>query len=133
MPSGFQQAEELRSVAERVCRKWRADLPLVNIADIDLVWNNRASSPGYYAKIRIVPGFFIALGVKPILIEFWKHGWEIASAGKRHFIICHELFHIVKKEDGSYKLKPHDLEDFRELIRKAGIDFEHCEEQFSQL
>lgn len=133
MALDFQSAEELRSVTEKVYRKWRTDLPLVNVADVALVWNKKQSNPGYYAKIRIVPDFFVALGMKPLLIEFWKHGWEVSGAGKRHFIILHELTHILKRPNGTYKLKPHDVEDFRELVRKTGLDYEHCEENFAQL
>ena len=38
-------------------------------------------------------------------------------------MLQHELLHIGQSEKGTFIVKPHDVEDFREIIDEYGLDW----------
>ena len=62
---------------------------------------------------------------KDFVVEVWEPFWFHASPEQKEALIYHELLHITCEEDdytGEIKwgLKPHDTEEFIEVIRKYG-------------
>lgn len=46
--------------------------------------------------------------------------WEDATAAKQAALIDHELCHCTFDDDGNPALRPHDLEEFAEIIERHG-------------
>jgi predicted metallopeptidase len=62
-----------------------------------------------------------------------KEYWDDASESSRLYTILHELMHIPNEgfnpESKSYrKLRDHDVQDFRHLLKTYGIDQENANE-----
>jgi predicted metallopeptidase len=62
------------------------------------------------------------------IIEISKEYWELLSEKSKYLLLLHELKHILvkyneSKDEYSFNLRRHDLEDFREIVKKHGVDW----------
>lgn len=84
-------------------------------------------------KIGPIPErYAIFLQEYDYFLEVHRESWLAADEGKRLYIILHELYHIplegFNPESKLYKKTvPHDLEDFKDLVREYGVDLENAE------
>lgn len=46
--------------------------------------------------------------------------WDDSKPERRRIMVDHELSHCGKNEDGSPKMKPHDLEEFATIVKRYG-------------
>jgi hypothetical protein len=62
-----------------------------------------------------------------IIIEVSGDVWELLDDEQKHILIEHELMHLylTENDDGvlSIKLAQHDLQDFKKIISKHGIEW----------
>lgn len=59
-------------------------------------------------------------------ITIYEPNVERFTDEQMRILIFHELLHVVITKDGneeSYSVKPHDVEDFREIIERFGLDW----------
>jgi len=127
-------APELKEVVVQLLNsKFKEELDEIAIKDIGLVWNISETPPHYQAKICLVPEYVQVLGFFPLVIIVWKEGYDKSGLGKRNLLLFHELMHIKKRDNGTYCLKRHDIEDFRSILKKVGVDWEKAEQEFSNL
>lgn len=58
------------------------------------------------------------------LMTIWKDGWEELSEKQRAAVCDHELCHfeieIDDKGNETYKIKPHDIEEFNKVLQRHG-------------
>lgn len=62
------------------------------------------------------------------LIQMSGETWDMLDEETRKILMYHELLHIkavfkAKKQEWKYKIRKHDFEDFREIIKEHGIDW----------
>lgn len=61
------------------------------------------------------------------IIEISKEIWDLLSETSRKLLVLHECMHIkvTYKKDGEpiYSTRPHDIEDFSELVQKYGVNW----------
>lgn len=61
------------------------------------------------------------------LIQMSEQLWDQLNQQQRYLLTLHELLHIdvVYKKDGSvsYNIKDHDIQDFKQIITKYGVDW----------
>lgn len=63
----------------------------------------------------------------------WQGAWEGLSSAVKHLIILHELFHIIPGKKKKYQLVRHDVEDWKEVLSQAGLNWEKPEFVFELL
>ncbi|HPD15830.1 MAG TPA: putative metallopeptidase [Planctomycetota bacterium] len=52
-----------------------------------------------------------------------KDLWDTLSVDKRRAIVDHELCHFDLDGEGGFLLRPHDLEDFVEVVQRHGLQW----------
>ena len=57
------------------------------------------------------------------IITIFEPNVEGFSEDQLRILLLHELMHVGVKEDGSFYVKPHDIEDFNYIIKKFGADW----------
>lgn len=61
------------------------------------------------------------------IIEISKEIWDLISQKSKELLILHQVMHIKitynKQGNPSYSLRPHDVQDFVELIEKYGVNW----------
>jgi len=118
--------ELIRKVVEEV-----EDLSYLKdrVDEIFPVWMDGGKHLNYFAKIRIISGAWTALCAyfncefKYMLIVNGEHFGALNEVGKKR-VIEHELRHIPYDSEKK-GLERHNVEDFKEMLRKYGLDYVH--------
>ena len=82
------------------------------------------------AKIGPIPQrFAIFIEDYDYLLEINQESWLSSSESERLYTVLHELLHVpaegFDKESKHYKkTNPHDLQDFKELVTRFGVEQE---------
>ena len=99
----------------------------INADDIVLVFKECADSR-WFGQTRLIKGVWKVVTDKAVLLSLWKNAWDSKSDSWRALLIYHELLHLgVDDVNGGYKIIKHDIEDFAEVIRTYGIDWENSD------
>lgn len=67
-------------------------------------------------------------------ITVFEPNVEGLTEGQLRILIYHELLHVgIEAKDGkeTYRIVPHDVEDFREIVEKFGLGWSDCGERES--
>jgi predicted metallopeptidase len=90
-------------------------------------WKTQRSQR-YWAKICRISGIFKAL-IKSLdvdakfIIQIPTSSWEQLTDIQRQWVLFHELMHInFDPEKQKYKLIQHNIQDFRVILNKIGLD-----------
>ena len=61
------------------------------------------------------------------IISIFKETWDIMAEEQRKALLDHEMTHMFVGEDKEgnpvYKIVPHDIEDFAEILNRYGVDW----------
>lgn len=97
----------------------RLGLALIRLEDIQFV-RIQGKESKKYADIRKI-GYPAKLFTNKIFLISFYDIFDELPIEKKKIVIAHELMHIDMVND---KLKKHDVEDFRDIIRVYGLDWE---------
>lgn len=97
-----------------------------DIEDFYFLWNTGEKSR-CKASISLTPKYLVACGAKPLCITVFKKFWDSADTSTRKLLLVHELMHIIINKAGEYKLRQHDVQDFHDILKTAGLDWENVD------
>ncbi len=126
MPEAYEESEELRLIAQKLIRGNAEFACLADgcrIAYQICLKRKMGKGKVVYADAEKVKDKLKALLPYDFIITFYADGIVLNDAIKER-LMYHELCHIgFDKETGRYWIIPHDLEDFRNIIEKWGVDW----------
>lgn len=76
-----------------------------------------------YADTERVKDKYKAFMPYDFVITFYWPNCENLTNDKLEKLMYHELLHVGFAGEGSYSIIPHDIEDFRDVVDKWGIDW----------
>jgi hypothetical protein len=131
----YAPASTLAPIVVNLLAKFGENELEVNPADalkIDLLWfNPKKALPNWVAKTIKTPSYYVALGMKPLVIVCLLPAFNEYSPDVIKAVLFHELKHITFDDAGYYKLRDHDIKDFKFLVEKIGLNYEKASEMFS--
>ncbi len=77
-----------------------------------------------FADCRKVQEVFKAYLPFDFIITFYERNTGFLNENQQKILMLHELRHITMGEKG-LKLRPHDIEDFSDILDKYGLDWNH--------
>lgn len=111
----------------------RANPSLEHLRDADVTicflssdLEKRSKRKTVYAECERVPDKYKWAVPCDFTITVFEPNVERFTADQMAILLCHELMHIGVDVDGNertYYLAPHDIEDFREIIERYGMDW----------
>ena len=131
----YEEMAELKDVVELLKKSDAFSERLEKVQPDSILYSNFSKKQST-AKGRIGPipnRFAIFLKDHEYFLEVHKESWAAASEGLRLYIILHELWHVpaegFDKESSEYrKVIKHDIEDFKILVSKFGVNLEKAED-----
>lgn len=126
----YSASNEYREMAERVIEE-HEDLHWLKMADvrIDFISSTKMKkSKGKFilGECQLVKEIYKVYVPYDFLIIIYEPNVEGLSYEQLEIVMYHELLHVnVKDTDGEpqYDVNPHDIEDFRKVIDKYGLDW----------
>ncbi len=117
--------EKLKELAQEVAFKHNIDIEDTNI-EFALVFPE--VSKNVAGRCRLVYNEYTLMTDVNYLITFSGELWGRLTDTQKELLVAHELMHILKVTDdeGNFKrfgICKHDVEDFRYLITKFGVDW----------
>lgn len=76
-----------------------------------------------YADIRKVPGIFKTWLRYDFVICFYEPNTMLMDEHQLEILMEHELRHIGITDNGDLVIESHDIEDFRAIVDKFGLDW----------
>lgn len=110
---------EIESLAKKVIEKDVLGLGSIDVKDLQFV-RVVGKDAKKYADIRKI-GYPANLFTGKIFLISFYDIFEALPIEKKEIVVVHELMHIDTAND---KIKKHDIEDFRDIIKTYGIDWE---------
>lgn len=112
---------------EEVCKKVLAEHPELeaNRCKIGYIESDKQKKNGnkiVYADCTKVTDKVRTLADYDFIITFYRDS-ETMNPKAKEVLAWHELKHAGCDEDGTTRVIPHDLEDFKEIIDKYGTDW----------
>ena len=123
--ASYSKAEDVRAIAENgVIPEWHKHLQNISITYLfdsdDMV---KAGRP-LMAKVKSAGPIEEYLSGSEFIVIVNKNIWEELTKDQRIALVDHELCHIQmvvnKSGDISFKIVPHDLEEFNDVVRRHG-------------
>lgn len=149
----FIRAPELEELADDVIASFDEFEPIQTAIREGLrltyVWETKPFDPSKdelqphtIAKVTKASPLWKALAETELVIQFRQAFWAAFSDDQRRAVVHHELTHIEVDEGLKISLRKHDVEDFRQTIRrfgpilpgraalvKAALDWQHEQER----
>jgi hypothetical protein len=118
----------------RVMNAWPDRFIHINRPDLHLIFKDAPKSI-WGAKTNVTNGLYRALTKKKLIIQIWKQGWALDKEVDRALIIFRELSRIDlnDKDKSEYRLIKPDLNDFKFLLEKIGLNHENKDAFFSKI
>ena len=116
----------------KILKKFPDKFSHIKQDDIVLIFKESDDSK-WFGQTRLIKGIWKVITDKCILISLWKNAWDAKPESWRALLIYHELLHIGVNDDRDYQLIKHDIEDFAEVIKKYGLDWENSDGFFEEL
>lgn len=123
------QSEELRKLGEKLIQKHKefedirdAEVRIGYCVSDDARIRDGKAVLGECTKVKPLYQAFIPYD---FLITFFEPNIEELSKKQKEILMMHELLHIGISTVGelTYRIVPHDVEDFREIIERYGLDW----------
>lgn len=76
-----------------------------------------------FGECRKVPAWAAPFIPYDFLIIIYEVNIMLFTPEQIKMLLHHELLHIEQSEKGTFRVKPHDVEDIREIIDKYGLDW----------
>lgn len=124
--------EEYAEIAQEVIDS-HDDLNWLKVADVRIDYisclkQKKASGMDVFGECRLVKDIEKLYCPYDFLIIIYEKAIEHFSLDQLKILIYHELLHIdVDDKDGEpkYSVNPHDVQDFRAVIDKYGLEWAH--------
>ena len=113
-------APEYKDIANKIIDKFPVAFSQIEWDKV-LFLRDKTSSPKKYADIRNVGSPWNFLTSYKYIITFYEPKMIALNDAQKVMVVFHELLHI---DDDFTKLRKHNIEDFRELISKYGINWD---------
>ena len=100
----------------------------VNIVFLGSDYEKKSQGRTVFGECEKIPGKYRWAIDYDMAIIVYESNVERFTSEQLRILLLHELMHVGVKEDGNeetYYVKPHDIEDFRAIIDKYGMDW--CE------
>lgn len=127
---GIREAEpsrKLRLLADKIINK-RQELSFIHEWGIKVGYivsqERKRGEKIIYADCRKVHDVFKAYLPFDFIITFYEQNTSFLNENQQKVLMLHELRHITVGKKGP-KLKPHDIEDFSDILDKYGLDWNH--------
>lgn len=98
----------------------------VNIVFLGSDYEKKSNGRTVFGECEKIPGKYRWAIDYDMAIIVYEPNVERFSSKQFKILLLHELMHIGVKEDGNeetYYVVPHDIEDFRAIIDKYGMDW----------
>ena len=83
----------------------------------------------FSAKIAKIPSYMAPfLPNKKLILILNATEWDLMSKARRVAVLFHEFMHIVCDDEKGYKIAKHDVQEFKEMIDKVGMNYERADE-----
>ncbi|MNC00864.1 hypothetical protein D3C81_760850 [compost metagenome] len=107
-------------IAEKLVDKFQVAFSHIELDKV-LFLSENEKTPKKYADVRNVgyPWNFIT-EYKYIMV-FYENNTQPMTDSQRHMLVYHELLHI---DESFEKVKKHDIEDFRVLVGRFGVNWD---------
>lgn len=107
-------------IADRLIAKFPVSFGHIDISKV-LFLSETEKTPKKYADTRRVAYPYGFLTEYKFIITFYENNIKAMNDAQRHMLVYHELLHI----DADFnKIRKHDVEDFRELVSKYGVNWD---------
>lgn len=122
----FEISTELKALADKVIAKYSRFKPIIDSGcRIAYQYADKEKKSGdrtVYADTTKVSDKLKAIAPYDFLITFYKPSCAMLSEEKMETLMRHELDH-VGVEDGKFRIVPHDVEDFEEILKEQGMNW----------
>jgi predicted metallopeptidase len=116
--------EEMRQLGEKVIDKFKG-LHFIRDYEIRIgyvrSYENKGGRRIKYADCRRVLGAYMAYLPYDYIITFYDNNTSTLTANQRKVLMLHELKHIEITPQGGLGIRPHEVEDFVEILEEYGI------------
>lgn len=123
----YEPSERLSKIATKVIRDCdrlkHLDDPRCRIAYQTSDQAKKSGNKIIYADTERVKGKYKALMPYDFVITFYWPNCENLTEEKLEKLMYHELRHVGFDGDCKFTIIPHDVEDFRDVIDRWGIDW----------
>lgn len=113
-------ASEYKDIADKLIDKFPVAFSHIELDKV-LFLRETQKSPKKYADIRNVGTPWSFITAYKYIITFYEPKMITLNEAQQVMVVFHELLHI---DDDFEKLRKHNIEDFRELITKYGINWD---------
>lgn len=86
-------------------------------------FKKQANGKIVFGECRKVPAWAAPFIPYDFLITVYEVNCMLFTDEQIRILLQHELMHIGQSEKGTFIVKPHDVEDFREIIDDYGLDW----------
>lgn len=136
MPVTFRPAPAVERIAEKLIRNHHTDLTDVEIRYVFRSATAKTNGKAVWGKARKMSGLTAYLAHDPVeapggdddffVVEISEPVWTILDDAQRTALVDHELCHCTteideKTDELKLKLRPHDLEEFRQIVERHGL------------
>jgi predicted metallopeptidase len=108
---------EYKDIAEKLQQKFPVNFDYLDFDKILFLVETEKVPKGKYAECRKVMAPYNFLTEYKFIITFYEGNMIGLTEAQKVMVVFHELFHI---DTDFEKIRKHDIEDFREVIMKAG-------------
>lgn len=126
----YRQSEEYAELAWEVIRE-RDDLRWIEQTEITIGFltsdeEKKRSGKVILGECRLVKSLYRDFVPYDYMIIIYEPNVARLTRDQMKILLYHELLHIdVREKDGEpiYKIRPHDVEEFREIVDQFGLDW----------
>lgn len=121
------KSNELRRLGWKVIRK-HEDLHWIKESDIKIgyVVSDKAKKKDdriIFAECHKVKAIYKAYIDYDFIIVFYEPHTMLMDDKQLEILMYHELLHVGMEDNGTLKLVPHDIEDFKCILDEYGLDW----------
>lgn len=122
----YEVAEDLRELANKVISAI-PELSIIRDFNIRVGYvrgyeSKQGKGKQVYADCKKITGTYTAYLPFDFVVTFYEPNIGHLSENQRKILMLHELRHIGIGERG-FKIIPHDVEDFRDILQRFGIEW----------
>ena len=126
-----EKSKELRELGRRVIRD-RPDLAWIQESRIRIGYalsslDRTRDGKMVFAECHQVKPLWQAFIPYDFVIVFYEPNTMLMDDRQLEILMYHELLHVGMDENGSLKIQPHDIEDFRVILDEYGMDWNQVE------
>lgn len=126
-----EKSPEMRELAKKVLKD-REDLAWIRDARVRIGYETsdkekRSKGKNVFGECTKVKEKYKPWTPYDFLITFYTPNTDLLTEEQREILMYHELLHVGMRPTGAYYVVPHDVEDFKAVLDKYGVDWAHVE------